>query len=89
MGGFSIWHWIILLLALGIPATIVGLIIWLAVRASGKSAPALPPASSPAMPASGQTSTGTRLQELAELKSRGLITASEYEQKRAALLREL
>lgn len=76
MGGFSIWHWIILLLALAIPATLVGLVIWLAVRASGRSARAATQA--PAVP----PSTAARLQELAALKSQELITEAEQERKR-------
>lgn len=87
MGGFSIWHWIILLLALGIPTALVGLAIRLAVRASGKSAHATTPA--PSMPPPPFSSTGARLQELATLKSQGLISEAEYEQKRTALLDEL
>jgi len=83
MGGFSIWHGIILLLALAIPATLVGLVIWLAVRASGRSARAATQA--PAVP----PSTAARLQELAALKSQELITEAEYERKRAALLQDL
>lgn len=86
MGSFSIWHWIILLLVLGIPATLVGLLVWLAARGSGKSARAAMPVPSrpPPLP-----STGARLQELATLKSQGLISEAEYEQKRAALLDDL
>lgn len=34
MGGFSIFHWIIVLFVLGACAAAVGLIVWLAVRSS-------------------------------------------------------
>lgn len=86
MGNFSIWHWIILLLVVGIPTILVGLVIWLATRASGNSVRAAMPVPSrpPPLP-----STGARLQELATLQSQGLISEAEYEQKRAALLRDL
>jgi len=66
MGGFSIWHWIILLVAAGIAAAVVGLLVWLAVRAAGKAgtmAAASPP-----------PSTAARLQELAALRSQGLVS---------------
>lgn len=46
------------------------------------------PASPPIPPVSPQT-TESRLQELATLKSKGLITDSEYEQQRAAILRAI
>ncbi|MQP77094.1 hypothetical protein CQ393_14520 [Stenotrophomonas sp. MYb238] len=81
MGGFSIWHWIILLVAAGTAAAVVGLLVWLAVRAAGKAG-AMPAASPP-------PSTAARLQELAALRSQGLVSDVEYEHKRAALLRDL
>src|SRR5690554_1499727 len=36
MGSFSVWHWLIVLCVIGIPAVIVGLIIWFVSRASKK-----------------------------------------------------
>lgn len=35
MGGFSIWHWLIMLIVLAIPVGI-GLLVWLVVRLSQK-----------------------------------------------------
>lgn len=86
MGGFSIWHWIIVLIVISIPVGI-GLVIWLVVRAARK--PATPsqtpvPASIPQQP-----SAELRLQELASLRSKGLITDSEYEQQRSEVLRSV
>ncbi len=34
MGGLSIWHWLILLVMLGVPLAIIALVVWLATRAS-------------------------------------------------------
>lgn len=43
MGGFSVWHWLIVLCFLAVPAGVLALIVWLAVRGTRKpSAPASP-----------------------------------------------
>lgn len=70
MGSFSVWHWLILLCVLGIPAVIVGLIIWFVSRASKRR----------------QLPTEDRLRELSSLKSKGLISEDEYERQRSAIL---
>lgn len=86
MGSFSIWHWIIVLIVLSIPIGI-GLVIWLIVRATKKTAvPSIPPAHVSTSP---QSSAEARLQELASLRSKDLITDSEYEEKRSAVLRSV
>lgn len=82
MGSFSVWHWIIVLFLAGIPVAVVGLIVWLVVRASRRPvAPASP------LPASNRPSVESRLQELNALKDKALITEAEYEQQRASILR--
>ena len=86
MGSFSLWHWIIVLVIFSVPVGI-GMAIWLFVRAARK--PAAP--SRPTVPASASPgpSAETRLQELACLRSKDLITDSEYEQQRSAVLRSV
>ena len=86
MGSFSIWHWIIGLIILSIPVGI-GLIIWLVVRAASK--PAAPPRSTVPVSASPQPPAEARLQELASLRSKDLITDSEYERQRSEVLRSV
>ncbi|OOX16360.1 hypothetical protein Xazr_14410 [Xanthomonas campestris pv. azadirachtae] len=86
MGSFSIWHWIIVLIVLSIPVGI-GLVIWLIVRAARK--PAVSSRSTIPVSASPQPSAEARLQELASLRSKDLITESEYEQQRSAVLRSV
>jgi hypothetical protein len=84
MGGFSLWHWIIVLFILVIPATIIGL-IWLSVRALKR--PVTQASASAPITQSPAPAVEFRLQELANLKSKGLITDSEYEQQRLTILR--
>lgn len=85
MGSFSIWHWIIVLIIPGF-FVLIGLIIWLIVRAS-RDRPLVANLAPPqTIAASSRASTESRLQELASLKSKGLITDSEYEQQRSAIL---
>ena len=87
MGSFSLWHWIIVLFILGIPAAIIGLIVWLLVRASKRPVAPASVAAPPPLPASARSSVESRLQELTDLKDKGLITDTEYEQQRASILR--
>lgn len=82
MGHFSVWHWVIVLFLAGIPVAVVGLIVWLVVRASNR-----PVASAAPLPASNRPSVESRLQELNALKDKALITDAEYEQQRASILR--
>jgi hypothetical protein len=85
MGSFSIWHWIILLFFVAVPACI-GLVVWLILRAVKKPAPVPESVSPPAFPAATDSSAEARLLELASLRSKGLITDAEFEQGRAAIL---
>lgn len=97
MGGFSIWHWIIMLFVLGAFAGVAGLIVWLAVRSSrppkAPPAPHAPPAMPDPPPTPVASSVGStiesRLRELDGLKAKGLVTDAEYEQRRAAILASL
>ena len=88
MGGLSIWHWLIALVILGVPAAVLAVIIWLVVRLSKRPIPAAQavtlatPISQPPL----HSATELRLQELSALRSKGLITDSEYEQQRSAIL---
>lgn len=85
MGGLSIWHLLVLMVLLGIPAAIVGGIVWWVAhalrRATARGADA-----SPRVPAERQPSAASRLKELASLKAGGLITEAEYERRRAAIV---
>jgi hypothetical protein len=83
MGSFSIWHWIIVLIILSIPVG-TGLVIWLIVRVARKTA--APSRSTVPVSASPRLSAEARLQELASLRSKDLITDAEYEQQRSAAL---
>lgn len=86
MGGLSLWHWIIVFVVLGIPAAFVGLIIWMIVRVRRRpAATSIPTVSQPGSSAV-RSPTEARLQELAGLRSKGLISDFEYEQQRAAIL---
>lgn len=86
MGGLSIWHWIIVFFILAIPVAI-GLIIWLIFRAPKRPPSTTRSTAPPANPAFQHPSAEARLQELASLRSKGLITDSEYEQQRSVILR--
>lgn len=86
MGSFSLWHWVIVLFVLGIPAAIIGLLIWLIVRVSRRSKVVATPGTQPAPAVSSPPPVESRLQELANLKSKGLITDAEYEERRSAIL---
>jgi len=86
MGGFGIWHWVILLLAAGIAVSVVGLLIRLVARAARRPGP-LPPASW--ITATAPPSTAARLQEPTALCSHGLVSDARYEHSRTALLRDL
>ncbi len=88
MGSFSIWHWIIVLIVLAIPVGI-GLAIWLAIRSTKKPAAASKPTVPQTVKKSQHSSAEARLQELALLRSKGLITYSEHEQQRSTVLRSV
>lgn len=76
MGMFSIWHWLILLFVFALLASVVGLVFWLAMRASNK-------------PGNPVAMARTRLRQLEELKAEGLISNEEYARQRAVIVREL
>ena len=88
MGSFSIWHWIILLGMLAIPVCI-GLVIWLVVRATRKPTALSKPTGPPAAQSSQASSAEARLRELDSLRSNGLITDLEYEQRRSTIVSSL
>ncbi len=73
MGAFSIWHWLILLCVFALAAAIVGLIVWLTVRASRKTG-------GPA------ATVQSRLQQLDALRAQGLISDAEHARQRAAIV---
>ena len=52
MESFSIWHGIIMLVIICVPAAVVGLVIWLVVRATKKPAAVSVSTASPAIAAS-------------------------------------
>lgn len=53
MGGFSVWHWLIALCFLAVPAGLLALIVWLAVRGARK--PPTPPSTGQHAPGSGNS----------------------------------
>jgi hypothetical protein len=89
MGSFSILHWILVLFFLVVPAAILGLIIWLATRASGRRPASTARAVPPAIPPLSQASVKSRLQALDDLKAKGLVTDVEYDQQRASILQDI
>ncbi|WAH63586.1 hypothetical protein [Xanthomonas hortorum] len=82
MGGFSIWHWIIVLFFFCSIAAAISLIVWVAKRASRKSPIATTGSAAPKTPQS-------RLLELDTLRSQQLITDAEYHQRRTHILSEI
>jgi hypothetical protein len=86
MGGFGIWHWVIVLTTLACTFfAVIAATIWIVARVVRRpAAPSSIAASLFPAPLSG--STEARLLELASLRSRGLITDGEYEQRRSDIL---
>ncbi|WP_295953274.1 SHOCT domain-containing protein [uncultured Xanthomonas sp.] len=82
MGGFSIWHWFILLVLLALPL-LIGMVVWLAIRAQRRR----PAAAPPPLPSAG--SVEQRLRALEQLKAQGLIDAAEYTRRREQILAAL
>lgn len=83
MGGFSIWHWLVLMVMLGIPL-LIGVVVWMAIRAQRRrpaavAAPPLPPAAS----------VEQRLRALEQLQAQGLIDTAEYARRREQILAAL
>lgn len=84
MGGLSIWHSIIFLVFLAVAGAFLGLLVWSFARASRKSRAALenPDAALSALP-----TVESRLLHLDDLWAKGVITESEYEQQRSAIIK--
>lgn len=86
MGSFSLWHWLVLVLIVFVPAMVIGLAVWVAVRLSRRRVP------HPArQPGAGSTSgaaseAGDRLRHLQDLREQGSISSAEYEMKRSQIL---
>ncbi|MET0548658.1 MAG: hypothetical protein ABW002_05215 [Xanthomonas sp.] len=83
MGGFSIWHWLVLLVMLAVPL-LIGVVVWLAVR-SQRRRPAV--AAPPPLPST--VSVEQRLRALQDLQAQGLIDAAEYAHRREQILATL
>lgn len=86
MGGFGIWHWMVVFMTFACTFFVaIAATIWIVARVVRR--PAAPWSISPSLfpvPLSG--SSKARLLELASLRSRGLITDGEYEQRRSEIL---
>ncbi len=85
MGGFSLWHWLVLLLVLAVPVVLVGGLVWLIVQWSRRKpagAPPAPQATAGELP----ESIDSRLEKLGALLEQGHITHDEYERQRAAII---
>lgn len=94
MGFDSIWHLIIVLLVVAVPVVIIALVVVLIIflaRRSGATTAAGAPASAVASPAAvpRPSQTEQRLQDLAGLKAKGLITEAEYADRRTDILRNV
>ena len=76
MGGISLWHWIILFVFFVLPVLGIGGLAYFLIRRS--RAAAAPPRTIEA-----------RLQHLGQLRTGGAITEGEFEQRRAAILRDV
>ena len=86
MGGFSIWHWLIILVFLAVPIAVIVVIVWAVSKSSRRPAQHTSPAP---IPASTLSPSEARLVELASLRSKGLITDTEYEQRRQAIIQSI
>jgi hypothetical protein len=86
MGSFSIWHWIVVLLLVGIPLLVLVLIIQLIARALRHQRSPDYHAPMPHTPLPTSLQAESRLQALTELRSKGLITDVEFERKRTEIL---
>lgn len=82
MGGFSIWHWLVLLVVFAFPL-LIGVVVWLAIRAQRRR-PAV--AAPPPLPLPPAASMEQRLRALEQLKVQGLIDGAEYARRRAQIL---
>lgn len=79
MGGLSIWHWIVLLVFIVLPAVVLFAIISAVRRNSRDRAAAAAAARTPE----------ARLGQLDALRAKGAISDAELERQRAAILRDI
>jgi len=88
MGGLSIWHLIIILMFLAATAGLVGLVVWISARSSRKR---VIQATSDDMGSESSlvATVEARLLHLDDLWAKGVITESEYEQQRAAIIKRI
>ena len=85
MGSFSIFHWLVVLIVVLVPVALVALILLFARRSSragGSTGQGL-------IGQTGKPPAEARLQALADLKAKGLISDEEHAAQRAAILREI
>lgn len=81
---FSIWHGLILLVLIGFPV-LLGVVVWLAVRARQSPPSSATPGSAPP-PLPPAATVEARLRTLEDLHARGVIDQAEYERQRQAIL---
>lgn len=82
MGGFSIWHFVILLVVLAVPVLVFAA-VWLAMRRNQRAQAARHVATSP------PPSVEERLRALEALRAQGLVDQAEYERRRQQILADL
>lgn len=85
MGSFSVWHGIIVLFVVLIPAVFVAGIVWLAIHLS-RARRDKDGASGPSALSALGVDVETRLARLGQLLAKGQITQEEYERQRAAII---
>lgn len=85
MGGFSLWHWLVLLLFLVVPLVLIGGLAWLIVHLSRRK-PAPAPYMAQAQTGALAEGTDVRLERLHVVLEQGQITRDEYERQRAAII---
>ncbi|MBD7922927.1 SHOCT domain-containing protein [Xanthomonas sp. CFBP 8703] len=86
MGGFSIWHFVILFVVLALPVLVFAA-VWLAMRRDQRAQASQRAASPPPLPPA--ASVEARLRALEALRAQGLIDQAEYERRRQQILAEL
>ena len=89
MGGFSLWHWLVVLLIVAVPILAIALTVWLVVRLTKVSRPTSHADGNPPALAPSPARAEQRLQELTSLRAKGLISDAEYEDRRNAVLSDI
>ena len=89
MGGFSLWHLLVVLLIVAVPLLAIALTVWLVVRLTKASRRTSPIDGGPPAIAPSTARAEQRLQELASLRAKGLISDAEYEDHRNAVLSDI